>query len=181
MKLYDLKSFYIVTDIKEHQQNKQKLLDLIDEMPESFMEDGIGNKISKTDWNLSREHKREYVGYFYNMISPYMSEMAELLKCKKWDIVNGWFQIYENANDVHLWHVHNNVNYTNVYYLHLPDNSIKTEIYDVTNDNIIDDLKVKEGQILTFPASIIHRAPINKTNDKKIIISFNTNFDAPNL
>ena len=73
MKLYDLKSFYIVTDIKEHQQNKQKLLDLIDEMPESFVDDGIGNKIYKTDWNLSKEHKREYLGYFYNMISPWLS------------------------------------------------------------------------------------------------------------
>jgi hypothetical protein len=35
MKFFELKSYYIVTDIKEHKQIKQKLLDLINLMPNS--------------------------------------------------------------------------------------------------------------------------------------------------
>ena len=44
MRLYDLKSFYIVTDIKEHKENKDKLLSLIDDMEASSVDN-----VSKTD------------------------------------------------------------------------------------------------------------------------------------
>ena len=171
MKFYDMKSFYIVTDVKEHAQNKNKFLELIDSMPQSNLEG-----ISKTDWNLPKEQKREYLDYFYEMIIPYMNEMASLLKCKTWSIDNGWFQQY-NIQDNHGWHTHEKSNYTNVYYLHLPNNSIKTEVYDVTNNTIINDFDVKEGQILTFAAGTIHRSPLNDTDDKKVVIAFNSNFD----
>ena len=68
MRLYDLKSFYIITDIKEHKENKDRLLSLIDSMEESRLDN-----ISKTDWNLPRETKREYKDLFYkiNMLDNY--------------------------------------------------------------------------------------------------------------
>ena len=75
MKFFELKSYYIVTDIKEHKQIKQKLLDLINLMPNSSFK-----SISKTDWNLPKEHKREYLNYFYGMLSPYLNEMCKKLK-----------------------------------------------------------------------------------------------------
>ena len=59
MRLYDLKSFYIITDIKEHKENKDRLLSLIDSMEESSLDN-----ISKTDWNLPRETKRHYKDLF---------------------------------------------------------------------------------------------------------------------
>ncbi len=170
MKFYEMKSFYILTDIKEHNENKQKFLSLIDKMPQSSLEG-----ISKTDWNLPKEQKREYLDYFYQLITPYMNEMSKQLKCKTWNIDNGWFQIY-GKEDTHGWHTHQKSNYTNVYYLHLPDNTMKTEVYDVTNNTIINDFNVKEGQILTFSAGTIHRSPVNLTNENKIVIAFNSNF-----
>jgi len=179
MKFYNLKSYYIVTDIIEHQKQKQKFLDLIEEMPSSNISNGFDN-ISKTDWNLPKEQERKYLDEFYKIIIPYMNDMAKKLKCKRWNIDNGWFQVYDNKN-THQWHVHEKSNYTNVYYLHLPNNSIKTEVYDVTTGKIIDDLEVKEGQVLTLPASAIHRSPENKTNHKKIVIAFNSNFDEVDL
>ena len=47
-----------------------------------------------------------------------MDDMSQVLKCKSWLISNGWFQQYTN-NDFHDWHLHTEVNYTNVYYLEL--------------------------------------------------------------
>ena len=179
MKLYNLNSFYIVTDIKEHQQNKQKLLDLIDNLPADSISDEY-EKTSKTDWNLPKEQKREYLEEFVKMVTPYMNEMADKLKCKSWNIDNGWVQVYNNT-DYHHWHVHKNANYSNVYYLHLPDESIKTEVYDTITGNIKRDFEVKEGQMLTLPASVIHRSPINTTNQKKVVIVFNSNFDEVDL
>jgi len=174
MKFYDLKSFYIVTDIKEHQENKQRFLDLIDIMPLSNMITDVEN-ISKTDWNLPKEQERKYLEEFYNMITPYMNVMTEKLKCKNWKIQSGWFQQY-GKNDVHNWHVHEGVNYANVYFLNLPDESVKTQLFDVKEGKIMNEIDVREGQLLTFPAHILHRSPPNMSNNKKTIISFNTDF-----
>ena len=58
MNFYNFNSFYIVTDIKEHQQNKQRFLDLIDIMPLSSIVNDMEN-ISKTDWNLPKEQERK--------------------------------------------------------------------------------------------------------------------------
>ena len=53
-------------------------------------------------------------------------------------------------NSTHDWHVHPEVNYTNVYYLNLPDESIKTQLYDIKENKIID-IQLKEGnQLITF-------------------------------
>ena len=181
MKFFELKSFYIVTDIKEHKQNKSKLLRYIDEMPESMMDPpGVEERISKTDWNISSSYERNYTDTFYRMMNPYLSEMAFKLKCRHWKILNIWYQVYEKG-DTHGWHVHGEVNYTNVYYLSLPNKSIRTQLYDVVNDKIIENIEVKEGQLLTFPASVIHRSPINKVHQKKVIISFNTDFTHPTI
>ena len=48
-----------------------------------------------------------------------------------------------------------------------------------TKKGIIEIIEVEEGQVLTFPASVIHRSPVNETDGKKMIISFNSSFDSP--
>ena len=174
MKILPLKSFYIITNIKEHNQNKDKLLFLINKMQQSNINNADAC-ISKTDWNLPKETKREYLDFFYSMIKPYMNIMANKLKCKSWNIYNGWFQVYEKQ-DTHSWHIHSSVNYTNVYYIDLPEQQIKTQLYDILENKIIDEIEIKEGQLFTFPAHIIHRSPINTSDKTKTIISFNSNF-----
>ena len=176
MKFFELKSFYIVTDIKEHQENKIKLLRSIDAMPQSSL--STTAEQVKTDWNLPEDYKRDYLDIFYDMIRPYMQEMVERLKCERWEIHNAWYQVYDKG-DRHDWHTHARANYTNVYYLSLPNKSIKTQLYDVVSESIVENIEVKEGQILTFPAGVIHRSPVNETDDKKMIISFNSNFQGP--
>ena len=87
MKLYNLNYYYVLTDIKEHQKNKLNLLGLINQLEISK----ISNKsdsISKTDWNLPKEVKRNYLTLFYDMIRPYMNDMATKMKFNKWNIFN---------------------------------------------------------------------------------------------
>ena len=85
MKFFNLKSFYILTDIKDHKENKNKLLSLINKMQLSSINNNK-DVISKTDWNLPKEIKREYINFFYKMVTPYMDNMAVKLKCKSWNI-----------------------------------------------------------------------------------------------
>ena len=174
MKILPLKSFYIITDIKEHNQNKEKLISLIYKMEEYNIANENDN-ISRTDWNLPKNTKREYLDFFYSMIIPYMDKMANKLKSNSWDILNAWYQIYKKQ-DKHGWHSHPHVNFTNVYYVNLPEEKIKTQLYDIIENKVIDEIEIKEGQLFTFPAHIIHRSPTNTSDKTKIIISFNSNF-----
>ena len=65
--------------------------------------------------------------------------------------------------------------FTNIYYVELDDKSLTTILKDPeTDEEIIPD--VKEGQILTFGADILHKSPRNFTNTRKTVISFNVEF-----
>ena len=99
-----------------------------------------------------------------------------------------WFnQYYANSGSEHPWHCHaTNVresnqknicqDFTNIYYLELDDKSLTTILKDPdTDEEIIPD--VKEGQILTFGADILHKSPRNLTNTRKTVIPFNIMFD----
>ena len=52
-----------ITKIEEHEEYKERLLSLIDEMPESSYE-----TVTKTDWNVPQEIPREYLKLFYQEI-----------------------------------------------------------------------------------------------------------------
>lgn len=170
MKIKQIKTSYIVTKIKEHKTIKKVLLSLIDKIPKNKYE-----SISHTDWSLSKEYKREYLDYFYNIIKPYMSEMTDLLNEKSWTIQNGWFQQYYK-NDNHIWHRHQRANFTNVYYLELPKNSLTTKIKPELNNQKTYSIKATEGDLVTFPACISHTSEKITNNLRKTIISFNSDF-----
>ena len=178
MILKKLSSFYIVTKIKEHKKIKKKLLSLIKNIKKTKLVENKIVKVSHSDWRLPRNLNREYLTFFYNIVTPYMGNMAKLLNCKTWNITNGWFQDYQK-NDFHGWHVHRDCNYTNVYYLNLTNKKDKTQIYNIVDKKIID-IDIEEGDLITFPASLIHRSD-KLCAKNKTIISFNSNFDDPIL
>jgi len=157
----------IITKIKNSKKINEDLLKLISKINNPFLENI--SKVSNTDWSLPREHKREYLNYFFNTIKPYMDKIALKLYSKKWNIHNFWFQQYLKS-DKHTWHTHPDSQFTNVYFVELPDESLITQILGHKK------IKVKEGDLLTFPAYFYHCSPINKLNKRKTIISFNSSF-----
>ena len=99
-----------------------------------------------------------------------------------------WFnQYYANSGSDHPWHHHAEgkltpyvknhcKDFTNIYYVELDDKSLTTVLrVPDTEEEIIPD--VKEGQILTFSADILHKSPRNFTNSRKTVISFNVIFN----
>jgi len=175
MKFYKMDSFYAIIPIKEHSKIKQPLLNLIEDMPNNNLL-GNGQSVSKTDWNIPRDYNRKYLDYFYNNIEEYVNDFSKKLFAKKWNILNGWFQQY-NDNSYHNWHTHSTVNYSCVYYLELPDTDMKTEFYDSVSSKIINSVNVKEGDLIIFPAHILHRSKRNTTNKRKSVIAFNLDID----
>tara|TARA_R100001244_G_C5096582_1_gene117737 strand:+ start:10 stop:525 length:516 start_codon:yes stop_codon:yes gene_type:complete len=170
MKIKRIEAEVFILDVPEHNQYKDQLLKLIDEMPnQSF------DWVSKSDWNSPKSFERKYLDLFYTkVIGSAMCKLQDYFKSVNWKISTGWFQQY-GKDSYHQWHVHGGTNWTNSYFLELPDNDYKTEI---KNQNKLIEYDVKEGQLLCFPAYLLHRSKPNG-NKRKTIIAFNSDFIFP--
>lgn len=174
MRKFQLDCAYIIADFESHQKIKPDLLNMI---ACSESEHAISHKaevdISRTDWNKNLDFSRSWVDYFVPFLIPKMKDMYLELGYDGFTIHELWFQqYYENSQ--HGWHTHS-ANFTNVYYLELPKDSPKTQIVNAFDQSKIIEIDVKEGDMVVFPSFVIHRAPINKSKDRKTIISYNVN------
>ena len=155
---------YKTLNFKKHKNN---IINLIFKIPQTTKKDKIEN-IFHTDWEIPSTMKREYLEYFYeNILKDFLNDFKLKNKFKEVEVTHLWFQVYAKG-DFHGLHTHPNANFTNVFYLQLPSVSEKTNIID-------EDIDITEGDILSFPAFLKHESPINKSEEYKIIISFNTN------
>ena len=174
MKIIKINSGYFIDTIFDFKKHKKVLLELISKMPNKNRK-SIIEQISKTDWNVPRDYNREYLNYFYNIISEHMYKICDFLHTDKWIITNAWYQQYKKL-DKHDWHTHTNCQFTSVFYLELPEKKYSTQLFNSFTKKVIK-TNVKEGDILTFPSYMCHRSIANKSNKRKTIISFNSNFD----
>jgi hypothetical protein len=156
----------IINKINNYKEINKNLLDLINKIPRNPLIEDLNSTISHTDFNLPQNFKREYLEYFFEIIKPYFEEICYKLNSKKIKINNAWFQQY-TKNNFHKWHTHPKTNFTNVYFVELPNKSLSTEILGQKN------LELEEGDLLTFPAFYYHRSPVNLSEKRKTIISFN--------
>ena len=113
----------LITKIKNSFEKNKKILELIDKIPNNPLIENSGNVISHTDWNLPKNFKREYLDYFLQIIEPCIKEICIKLNTNKFIISSCWFQQYTKDN-VHEWHTHPKTNFTNVYFVELPDKTI---------------------------------------------------------
>tara|TARA_R100000963_G_C4574129_1_gene57833 strand:- start:82 stop:594 length:513 start_codon:yes stop_codon:yes gene_type:complete len=167
MHLKKINCEFIINDIPNHQTHKNILLNLIDKIPNNPYAN-----ISKTDWNLPKKFERKYLEYFYpNIAKFFMNDLQEYFNAKRWRITNAWFQQYEK-NSSHEYHNHPESNFTNVYYVELPDPHFKTVINIGKKEY---EYEIKEGQVITFPAHLLHTSRSNRSK-RKTVISFNSDF-----
>ena len=188
---------YQITDVVDHSVMKLDVLDLIDNMAsKELTTTGYHGKhnsiISNTNWDDKTDIKGEIWPYFLtsNDQINYFNSIVNKFPDRKWNrktIDVSWFnQYYANSGSEHPWHHHAKSicepyrknwckDFTNIYYVELDDKSLTTILKDPeTDEEIIPD--VKEGQILTFAADILHKSPRNFTDSRKTVISFNVNF-----
>jgi hypothetical protein len=161
----------IIQNIKEHKQIKEELLKRILEVNA-----GPYKTVSRTDWETGTSNSKNYFTdilspiidkYYKNIKEYYYKELKDEVKVT---IDNYWFQTYLK-NSAHVWHTHGRANLANVYYVDLPDASFGTKFYGVK------DLPIEEGDLVTFPAFMLHSSPINLNERAKTVVSFNTNME----
>ena len=175
MKKYPLNYFYAVDSCEYHNEIKDKLLHLIDESNKKFVD--LDDLKSTIDWGDATTKERKWLDYYTNYISKHLNNLLVEFHASSWKIEQIWFQQYDN-DGMHDWHTHGST-YTGVYYLELDDESPMTEIIETTKDLEFGDVKTlnaKEGDLVIFPSWLPHRAPTNRSNKRKTIISFNMEF-----
>lgn len=160
---------YAISKFDKHEQLRDTLLNLIENQSSSSY-----GEISKTDWNIDVSEEKEY----WRILKPHLNEhmkfvLSEINPCfdiNSIDYVECWFQQYEK-NDNHYWHIHPGCSYSSVYFLELDKENPVTSLLDA--DNLVIDNVVSEGDILTFPGSLIHCSVPNKSTKRKTVVVFN--------
>lgn len=171
MKTIELNTLGFIQEIKEHKEFKSFMLNYI--LNNNF---NSHINVSITDWTDAKNPDREYVIEISKFLKTYLANVSRKLKALDIQVSNIWFQRYFKHSE-HEWHYHPKSNWTAVYYVELPEEKVKTQLYDLSKDKIIDDIKLKEGDLFIFPANILHRSPPNISEEPKTIVSFNINFD----
>lgn len=167
---------YVVSALSDHNHIKNDLLnhfsniDLPTEIPEQKV------IISNTDWYQDRWNKEKcWYQFFKPFLFSYLDSLILELGYDRYTLKEIWFQQY-CQNSEHNWHVHDGCNFANVYYLELDKDSPATEFKNpVTGQTFF--IEVKEGDIITFPSSLIHRSPKNHSQHRKTIVSWNLDVD----
>lgn len=169
---------YAIGAFKYHAELKDQILDAISKQPdaERLQEVGDAVDISLCDWKHSRfDYNKPWLQILRPKLFEHLDEQTSTLGYKQFKIKEIWFQQYEQ-NSLHGWHVHGS-NWTNVYFLELPEGCPKTQFINPFNQTDIAEFDIKEGDILTFPSFVIHRAPVNTNTQRKTIISWNMDLE----
>ena len=130
-------------------------------------ESKIEPEISFTSYHQNAYDLR-LVKLYYKNLDPYVRIYVDryFMNCI-------WYQIYNsNSGSYQDYHTHNgdDCHISGIYYLKLKDNKISTQFIV---DGTLTQFDVKEGDIILFNSSIMHRSPPNNTSDDKIILAFN--------
>jgi len=166
-----LECVYLKSKFSEHEKIKSTLLDLLGNAPfKSPMVEIAEVNITKTDWFDSQNFDRPWFKYIKNSLTSHALDMYRELGFGSYKLNEIWFQQYLE-NSEHGWHTHS-ANFTNVYYLELPDDSPRTQLIEPYTGNKIT-LDVKEGDVVVFPSFILHKTLPNTSVNRKTIISFN--------
>jgi hypothetical protein len=173
MEIIKLNTVGFIQNIKEHKEFKSYMLNYINERTSDTIEKY--DDITLTDWKYATSVNRQYIPTLGKILKPYLKNVAQKLKTTTVEISNMWFQHY-SKNSKHDWHFHTETNWSAIYYIDLPEEKLKTQLFDLYENKILDNLNLKEGYLFVFPANIFHKSPINTTNKTKTIISFNINF-----
>ena len=162
---------YFKYKIPNYKDLKKELIDLIYKSNFETI-NKYGEKVSFSDYKYSEDFSRQYIIYIFDkIIKNFTKEFCKNNNCKGISIQNIWFQIYKTG-DFHSIHTHPKSNFTNIIYINMPMDKIKTNVYYLNKDKI--DIEINEGDILTFPAFFPHESPINTCKANKIIVSFNS-------
>lgn len=170
MKIFTIDAPCIIKKFASHKEHRDNAIEAIGfDMSKRRLTSKTMDILS--DWDSNTKAKKLYWKYLEKDIHKHMDSV--LVGDFGYDQVlfsNYWYQQYVKGGK-HGWHVHTRTMFTSVYYLEYPEGSPQTEFMNtLTKETFAIDSE--EGDILTFPSFIIHRAKENNTENRKTILSW---------
>ena len=139
------------------------------------------------DFNLNERQPQNFISLIYSSIEQVMHDM-NWDKQKQIAKINNMWAIINTGGSANLRHQHGNSTISGAYYVRAPENSGDIIFYDprpapiyshpnaVSPNSLnaqINGISPKEGALVLFPSYLDHSVNENKSNEERIVISFN--------
>jgi len=141
------------------------------------------------DFDLEKEEPRYFINSISNSLNTVFNDMGWNLKDQKTKITSMW-SIINKRDASNARHIHSNNYISSAYYVKAPQNCGDIVFHDprsVTtfrhpliskpnnlNTNVFT-VQPKEGLLVLFPSYLYHSVDLNRTDEERIVISFNIN------
>ena len=161
------------TQMVDHKRIKDSLLNLIKTDPhlESInkIDEYFSERVSKCDMDVCTDLNRSCVKELIPNLKISIEQLLFSLGYTEYSVIDIWYHQY-GEGDTYGWHYHG-CHYAGIYYLEFPKGCGRTEMcspYSLKSRKI----DAEEGDVIIFPAHLIHRALPNG-KERKTAISFN--------
>ena len=161
--------------IENWSENKKKILDALPPEDDSQLEpNGSG---LYTDFFISSkvQDMPSYFNTVLDVIKPYLKNFMD---GNPVDFVEMWYQKYYNLVE-HKTHCHGFTGWSSIIYVEFdPKVHESTRFFSPFRQPWDCDVetfqpKVNEGDMILFPSSLLHEAPVNRSDTRRTIISYN--------
>lgn len=154
--------------IRQWAEHRDRILDMIPKQNDA------DDHIKFTDYLESNND--EYKEDVIFLLQPYLNDFHQRCHYKFRGIANIWCQRYD-ARDHFIPHDHGPVGYSAVLYAKLTDEHKSTIFFSPFNDETGShpcySVPAREGDVVLFPANLMHAALPHDSKDERVIISFN--------
>ena len=161
--------------IENWSENKKKILDALPPEDDSQLEpSGTG---LYTDFFINGKVK-ELPSYFHTVVDVIKPYLKSFMDGNPVEFVEMWYQKYYNKVE-HKTHCHGFTGWSSIIYVEFdPKVHQSTRFFSPFRqpwdcDVEVFQPKVKEGDMILFPSSVLHEAPVNRTDTRRTIISYN--------
>jgi len=139
------------------------------------------------DFNLKQNEPQSFISFISPSIEQVMTDMNWEKEKQTIKISNMW-AIINKGGSTNLRHQHGNSTISGAYYVRAPENCGEIVFYDprpapvysypkAINSNLlnaqVNGISPKEGALVLFPSYVDHSVNENKSNEERIVISFN--------
>lgn len=179
MSIFYFDSPCCIKRFEQHDLLKDDVLDYINhDMKKSNLKTETMDILS--DWGTYGTGRKKYWEVMKDAVQQHMHKvLIEEFNYKFFEVGNFWYQQYVEGGK-HGWHTHMRTMFTSVYYLEYPEGSPPTQFMNSVTGEILTLDNIEEGDIITFPSFIVHRATENKTKIRKTILSWHSETECGN-
>ena len=161
--------------IENWSENKKKILDALPPEDDSQLEPNGSGLYTDFFNNAKVKEIPSYLHTVVDVIKPYLKSFMD---GNPVEFVEMWYQKYYNLVE-HKTHCHGFTGWSSIIYVEFdPKVHESTRFFSPFRqpwdcDVEVFQPKVKEGDMILFPSSLLHEAPVNRTNTRRTIISYN--------